>query len=654
DRILVLEEGRILKIGSPAEIIDGLPVLGYDIHGTTNNSDELCRSCPTTPSSSSSAILSSNLPYLATSLPNSPLSASSQTIASSKHSLITRMLDLCRPYAALISGSCLLSASAIVANIALLGFSSLLICCASLSPPLLDLMLIIVAVRFFGISRAVLRYIERYISHDITLRILAKLRLWYYEQMEKLSYVSLQKLGLGRVFKHIIGDVDTLKFFYLRVLTVPLIAFIVWAAASIFLSMYSWKLVCLLSVFFVSGGIICPCLLRFALTRRRQGFSALRQDYSEALYDYINGLADRQIYDDKKECLQKIEKQGHNLANERYYIGIWEGFASTLTSFLANLALFAALAIMITQVAQGISNGLVLASIVWVIWAAFEALQPVTTMMEYLNQSRAALKGMEEAATRPQEPPRLGKAMLMAENGLVVEHLCFSYADDKPLLEDISFRLAPGSKTALLGNSGAGKTTLLNLLSGFLPYEKGRILNGETELNEVSATYLRQHIGYLEQKPYFFHASIRENIILAKKDTTEQELLSVLKKARLDEFINNLPMGLDTLVGENGYKLSAGQRQRLALARLFLQDAPLVILDEPTQSLDKENRASLFATLCEWWADKTVLYVTHDSFGLAVMDNIIFMEQGRLTEQGSEKELLQKGGKYMMNIMKYI
>jgi ATP-binding cassette subfamily C protein CydC len=507
-------------------------------------------------------------------------------------------------------------------------------------------MLLIVAVRFFGISRAVLRYAERYLSHDVTFRILAKLRLWYYDQMEKLSYVSLQKLGLGRVFKHMIGDVDILKYFYLRVLTIPALALLIWAAVALFVSFISWKLTIILSTLFLIGGVLAPYLLNRLLQTRRIDFDASKQNYSETLYDYINGLADQQIYGDTPRRQGMIEESGRLLAKERYYIGLWDSFSAVLSSLLANLALFGTLTVMIGLVAENKVSGLVLASVIWVMWASFEALQPVSAMTEYLNQSRHALAGMEEAAQRPREPRHEGKSALPQAGGIKVEQLSFTYEEGKPLLKDISFTLEPGSKTALLGSSGAGKTTLLNLLIGFLPYENGHIKSGGLELKLVDTNNLRRHIGYLEQRPYLFHASIRQNILLAKENAGEQELQAAVTKARLDEFIDGLPAGYDTVVGENGYKLSAGQRQRLALARLFLQNAPLIILDEATQSLDTQNRDSLFATLSEWWSEKTVLYVTHDSHGLAAMDNILFLERGCLVEQGSEEELLKAGGRY--------
>jgi len=634
DKLLVLEQGRVAQFGPLQELREQPGALSRLLGSNAVDWIE------------SSAIVANNadgttpVETLSQPSPQTPVAVSAPVTP------LSRMLNLCRPYASLITGSSLLSASAIIANIGLLGFSAYLISRASLSPPIMHLTVTIVAVRLFGISRAVLRYAERYISHDVTFRILSKLRLWYYDQMEKLSYVSLQKLGLGRVFTHIIGDVDILKYFFLRVLTVPVQAVLIWAAVSLFLGYYSWKMVLTLTVFFLLGGVVFPYLLRRFLASRRVDHSAHRQAYSETLYDFINGLADQQICGGTRRRLDTIEEHGRKLKKERYYIGLWDSFAAVLSSLLANLALFSALIVMIPLVAEHRVSPLVLASVIWVMWAAFEALQPVAAMSEYLNLSRSALSSMEEAAARPREPQRTGDKILPEAGGLTVENISFAYEEGPPLLKDISFTLQPGSKTALLGSSGAGKTTLLNLLTGFLPYEKGRILSGGVELNEVDNAHLRRRIGYLDQRPYLFHTTIRENILLAREGATEQEMFAAAAQARLDEFVGGLPEGYDTLVGENGYKLSAGQRQRLALARLFLQNAPLIVLDEATQSLDTENRDSLFATLRDWWADKTVLYVTHDSHGMVAMDNILVMEQGSLVEQGSEAELLAAGGRY--------
>lgn len=556
------------------------------------------------------------------------------------------MLALCRPYRTLMLAAALLGAAAIGANIGLLGYSSLLITEASFQPPILDLMVLIVAVRFFGISRACFRYGERYVSHDVTFRILKSLRLWYYEQMEKLSYLSLQRLGMGRVFKHIMGDIDILKFFYLRVLNVPLIALLILAPVVIYLSFFHWAFAALLIALFLFGGVLMPYLYRRLCRRRRDNFHHLQQRYHEQLYDYIGGLTEEMMFGAVETQHKRLITSGGSLVRERRRFGAWESFSQVSSNLLANLSLWGGLLLLIPLVDSGTIRGVFLATAVWVAWAAFEALQPVTAATEYMNQAADALAAMKEAADRPREPRPFGGQPLPATESLAVSHLTFAYEDGIEVLRDVSFRLAPGSRTALVGSSGSGKTTLLNLLIGFLPDEQNCISWGDVPLNEVDRDDLRRQIGYLGQRPYLFHATIRENILLAREGATEEEMVAAVNQAGLAGFINSLPQGYETVVGDEGYKLSAGQRQRLALARLFLQDAPIVILDEATQALDNETRNHLWQTLSAWWQHKTVLYITHDLYGLAMMDRVLVLDRGVIVEEGTEAALLQQGGFY--------
>lgn len=655
DHILVLDAGLVVEQGTPAELRrrGGPFAQMLEMHGTPPP-QETPSAAPVAPLQEVPTGNSAAGPPSAKEGPAQPDAAGRNT-----RSALADMLRMCLPFKGRMVGAAGIGAAAVLFNAALLGFSAYLISWASQMPPVMELSAIIVAVRFFGIGRAILRYLERYVSHDVTFRILKKLRIWYYDQMEKLSYLSLQKLGMGRVFKHIINDVDTLKFFYLRVLTVPLVALLVLAATNLFLGTFHWALTGIVTAFFLLGGVIIPVLYRRLFHRRRAQASALKQRYSELLYDYIQGLGDATIYGATETMRSQIELVGAEMAAERRRVGAWDGFAQVSSALLANLALWASLLVLIPMV-QGQWNtlpgagitpggalpGIFLAAVVWVAWAAFEALQPTAAAAEYLEQSRSALAGMADAAARPREPRRSGAAWLPPNGGLCVKHLSYAYENDHPVLNDISFQLAPGGKAAIVGTSGAGKSTLLNLLIGFLDYQQGSITSGGVEFRDVSANTLRRQIGYLEQHPYLFHASIRENILIAKQGATEEEMLRAARLAQLDDFVAALPDGYDTQIGENGYRLSAGQRQRLALARLFLQDAPIVVLDEPTQNLDNANREALLASLQAWWPQKTVLYITHDLAGLETMDQVLVLEEGRIIEAGTQVTLIHVGGAY--------
>lgn len=553
------------------------------------------------------------------------------------------MLSLSYPYRWKMLFAGFLGAGAIGANIALLGFSALLITKASFMPPILDLMVLIVAVRFFGISRSVLRYGERYVTHDITFGILKKLRCWYYRQMSELSFLARQRLGVGRMFKNIIDDVDVLKFFYLRVLTVPFVLFLVTVGVLIFLGFIHWYLIALLLFLFFVAGFLCPFLFRRVFRSDAAEMQKVRRSYYESLYDYICGLSDLILCGTAKGQQEEIEVYGRRLMRHRCRIGAFESFSQVSTSFFANLALLLSLMLLIPMVEQGAVNGLYLAAVVWVVWASFEALQPVTVGAEYLNESAEAMGEMEKALGEEREAPD-GNLPFSAEKEITVSHLSYAYGEHE-VLNDMSFSLKPKTKTALVGASGSGKTTLLNILMGFLPYQ-GSVKNGDTEIFDIKKEILRENIGYLGQDTYLFHSSVRENIRIAKKHATDDEVAAAASAAKIHDFILSLPEGYDTLVGEDGEKLSAGQRQRIALARLFLQDAPMLILDEATQSLDKRTRDDVLTALSQRWQDKTVLYISHDFESLDFMDRILVLEHGRISQSGTHTSLLEEDGYY--------
>ena len=230
--------------------------------------------------------------------------------------------------------------------------------------------------------------------------------------------------------------------------------------------------------------------------------------------------------------------------------------------------------------------------------------------------------------------------------GINFDKVSFRYDEGEPYIyENLSLHIKPGEKVAVVGPSGSGKTTLLTMLERFYDYE-GRISLGTKELKSLSLAEAREYYGALTQDTYLFHASVEDNIRLAKPRATAEEMVKAIEFAALTDWVNTLPNGLKTIIGSGGSGVSGGQRQRIALARLWLRNSPILLLDEPLEGLDQLVRQDIQNSLYTLMKDKTVIYITHHLGGLEKMDRILFLENGQVVEDGSYDELMAKRGAF--------
>jgi ATP-binding cassette subfamily C protein CydC len=303
----------------------------------------------------------------------------------------------------------------------------------------------------------------------------------------------------------------------------------------------------------------------------------------------------------------------------------------------------------IPQVTAGNIKGVMLGTFTLMTLASFEAVIPLPLAAQMWNASRQAAKRLFEvvdAEPAVKENIRYSNADIGSSN-IEFSNIVFSYPNQTtPALQNMSFRVAQGKSVAIVGPSGAGKSTIANLLLRFWDYESGEITLGGNSLKALDPDEIRKRIALVSQNSYFFNTSIRENLRLARRRVSQEEIESAAQSAQIDKFVMNLPQGYDTLIGEQGLRLSGGERQRLGIARALLKDAPVLLFDEPTANLDPLTEKQILETLFETIKGKTGILITHRLIGLDNVDEILVINEGKIVERGRHSELLAKTGLY--------
>ena len=582
--------------------------------------------------------------------PITPTPAHPITSSPPRPAILRHLLAFLRPHAGWVALAILLGALTVGSSVALLATSAYLISAAARQPSIADLGVTIVGVRFFGLSRGVFRYLERLAAHNTTFRVLARIRVWFYQAIEPLAPARLQTVHSGDLLSRLVADVETLQDFYVRVVGPPLVAVVVAAATTLFIAAFQPILALALLAGLLLAGVGVPWLSHRLSRAANEMAVPLRADLQTSLIDGLQGLPDLQAGGQDRAWAAKIHRQGAALARSESRLAYVSGLQAGLLELLAQGTMAAIVALAVPLVSGGQVNGVYLAALALAAVASFEAVQPLALAAQSLEASLAAARRLFAlAATPPAIAPSSQPAIPLTNlpPHLSLHHVSFRYDTTVlPTLYDISFELPPGRWLAVVGPSGAGKTTLVNLLLRFWEYDAGEMrLNGRT-LRDYDPEAVRACFGVIPQQPYLFNASIRDNLRLARPQASQAAIEEAARQAQLHDFIAGLPEGYDTVVGALGRNLSGGERRRLAIARALLKDAPVLLLDEPTAGLDPLTETAVLERIFRLFAGRSLLLITHRLEGLAAMDEIVVLDGGRVVEKGRHADLLARQGLY--------
>jgi thiol reductant ABC exporter CydC subunit len=556
---------------------------------------------------------------------------------------------IARPLWSRLAVAALAGAGAIGASVALTATSAWLLSRAAQHPSVSTLMVAIVAVRAFGISRGLLRYGERLAAHDAAFRILALTRVRVFTALERLAPTGLRDYRSGDLLGRLVDDVDGLQDLYLRV-GVPVAAGGLVGAGSVIGLGWAQPLAGVaLAVGLVVVGVAVPWWAARAGRRGAAAEGQARAELAAVTVDSVSGAADllaAGARDRQLQLVADIDDRIERVANRDARVAAISGGLATLTT---GATVIACLVLGVTAVRAGHLPGVLLATVVLLPMAAFEAVGGFPAAAQQLGRVRSSatrvldILGRSAAVSAPEPPvaPPTGPISLRLND------VSASWPGaDRAALHGIDLDLPPGARIAVVGPSGAGKSTLVAVLLGFLAPTTGQVTLGGVDLTRLADPDIRRLLGACSQDAHVFGASIADNVRIGRVDAIDAELRSALGRAGLLDWVDRLDHGLDTQVGEHGQRLSGGQRQRLALARELVADHPVVILDEPTEHLESSLADTLVRDLLVAVEGRTTILVTHLLTGLDAVDEVVVLSGGRIAQRGTHRELVGRPGWY--------
>jgi len=533
--------------------------------------------------------------------------------------------------------SLILGIFTVITGVGLLAASGYLISWAALRPPILDLILVLVAVRFFGISRAAFRYAERLFSHDLTFRILKNLRIHFYEKIEPMLPGKAIKYRSADLLSRFSDDVDQLQEFYLKTVAPVITAIFFIVLTTGLTAWYSVTLGATVFILMILNSVMMPVFIRYKAGQSAEKLSAGNARLSQFMNDHIRGATDQLFSGHHQKWINSGEEIIDDLAGIQQKRAGAFGLESGLFTLLSHISLPVSFILLLPLILNGTISGLVMTAIILGLFSVFEALEPMGSALQHFYESKEAAGRLREITFESETDVEQSRGVDFAPKqfSITFKNVHFGYGK-VPVLEALNLKIQDGEHVLLKGASGCGKSTMAHLLvKWFEPWE-GEIRIGDQSINEYRGREVRRYITVVGQHTRLFNTSLRNNLKIAKPDATDDELVEALNRVGFSETLKILPDGLSTQVGELGLRLSGGERQRVSLARAILKDAPIWILDEPLSSLDREMADEIMHTLQDLIESKTVLHITHQNSRYFTADKVYQMRDGTVYEETAQ------------------
>ncbi|MCL1058755.1 cysteine/glutathione ABC transporter ATP-binding protein/permease CydC [Shewanella gelidimarina] len=504
-------------------------------------------------------------------------------------------------------------------------------------------------VRLLSIVRTASRYGERLATHEATFSLLTDLRCWVWNKLMPLSAKNLQGIRRGDLLNRLVADIDTLDHLYLRLLTPLLASLLMLVGLYFFISWFDAKLAATLCSILLAVWLLLPTVFYFL--GRKPGIAQLetKRELRVQLLEYLQGQAELTLFGAQGLYRQRLNGAESLMIASQNRMNRVTALSQACLIFCHGFAVLVMLYMAAAGVGESVPPGPKLAMIVFITMATIEMMMPLAGAFQHLSACSSAATRLNQVVEQTPEVTFAEDNHLQVSEGSVeLFNIDFGYDPEHSVLQQLNFVIPAGAKVALLGQTGCGKSSLLSLITREWLPQNGQVILDGRDASAYSEDALRKSMSVVSQRIYLFSGTLRENLAIALDNASRKDddkLIAVLEKVGLGVLLQG-DKPLDNWIGEGGRQLSGGEQRRIGVARALLRDAPMLLLDEPTEGLDKKTEREILALLFAFASDKTVLMISHRLTAMARMDTIHLMEQGKIRCSGNHQQLLASDSYY--------